>query len=93
MKLRTDQEAYTILMNNFDMEANDVNNGLMLPISQLKGNFRIIAVDLTCQRVFEADPNAVEQIEIGGTLSANGNLQVPMLSNKRTHMNYLYPEK
>ena len=64
MNLRTHQEAYRMLMDNFNMGGNDYNTGSLLAISDWIDRYKIYAVDLSRQEVFEADPNVSQQIRI-----------------------------
>ena len=64
MNLRTDHEAYRMLVDNFSMGGNDYNTGSLLPISGWKARYRIYVVDLSRQEVFESDPNVSQQIRI-----------------------------
>ena len=102
MNLRTDQEAYRMLVDNFNMGGNDYNTGSLLPISDWKARYRIYAVDLSRQEDFEVDPNVSQQIRIRGIHSVTpapnpanvvGTLRVYIFKNKKTQINFSNPEK
>ena len=93
MNLRTHQEAYRMLMDNFNMGGNDYNTGSLLAISDWLDRYKIYAVDLSRQEVFEADPNVSQQIRIRGTPSAAGTLKVYIFKNKKTQIDFSNPEK
>ena len=92
MNIRTDQEAYDLLVDCFNMEGEDVNTGSLLPITDWKARYRIYAVDLSRQEVFEGDPFAVQSLRLRGTPSAAGRLRVFMFKNKKTRIDYSHPE-
>ena len=92
MNIRTDQEAYRIVVDNFNMAGQDRNTGSLLPISDWKANYRIYAVDLSRQEIFEADPYVAQQIRIHGTPSAAGRLRVFMFRNRKTQIDFSNPE-
>ena len=79
MNLRTDQEAYRMLVDNFNMGGNDYNTGSLISISDWIERLRIYAIDLSRQEVFESDPNASQTLRVRGTPSAAGRLRVYMI--------------
>ena len=93
INLRTHKEAYRILMDNFNIGGNDYNAGSHLAISDWLDRYKIYAVDLSRQEVFEAHPNVSQQIRIRGTLSATGALKVYLFKNKKTQIDFSNPEK
>ena len=49
MNVRTDQEAYRFLVDNFNMVGKDMNTGSLLPITDWKTHYRIDTNDLSRQ--------------------------------------------
>ena len=91
MNIRTDQEAYRLLVDNFNMAGSDMNTGSLLPITDWKDHYRIYTVDLSRQEVFEGDPYVSQTLRIRGTPSA-GRLRVFMFKNKKTQIDYSNPQ-
>ena len=92
MNIRTDQEAYRLLVENFNMGGRDMNTGSLLQITHWKTHYRIYAVDLSRQIVFEADPYVSQTIRLRGTPNAAGQLKVFMFKNKTTEIDYSNPQ-
>ena len=93
MNVRTDQEAYRLVRDCFNMSGLDVNTGTLLSLSTWKNNFRIYAVDLSRQEAFEGNITPIQQIRIRGTPNAAGTLRVFMFKNKVTEINYSRPSE
>ena len=90
--IRTDQAAYRLLVDNFNMSGQDMNTGSLLPIDVWRARYKIYAVDISRQEVFEGNPYAVQQIRIRGIPSAAGRLRAFMFKNKKTQIDYARPE-
>ena len=49
-------------------QGDDYTTGCLLEYSYFKDNYKIIAVDLSKQQVFDADPRAIQQINFTANL-------------------------
>ena len=92
MLVSTDQEAYELVTQNFNAGGKDYNTGSLLPYTDWKSTYRLYALDLSRQEVFEGDPNKVQQIRLRGTASANGTLLIILMKNKKTHIDFANPQ-
>ena len=82
MNIRTDQEAYRLLKDCFNIAGQDMNTESFLPITEWMARYRNYAVDLSRQELFEAYLFAAQTIRFCGTSSAAGRLRVFMLKKK-----------
>ena len=92
MNVATDQEAYRIVSDNFNSQGKDVNTGSLLPYTHWSDTFRVHAIDISRQEIFESDPNAIQTIRIRGTKSATGQLLVILCKNKQTQIDFANPQ-
>ena len=92
MNVATDQEAYRLVSENFNSQGKDVNTGSLLPYTDWLSRYRLYAVDLSRQEIFESDPNVVQTIRLRGTPSANGQLIVVLAKNRKTRIDFANPQ-
>ena len=64
-----------------------LHNWLPAWLSYLKENYKIIAIDLSKQQVFDADPKAIQQINFIGNLEHAGNATFIIKKVKETVSN------
>ena len=92
MNVATDQEAYRLVSENFNSQGKDVNTGSLLPYTDWLSRYRLYAIDLSRQEIFESDPNVVQTIRLRGTLSANGQLIAVLAKNRKTRIDFANPQ-
>ena len=92
MNIATDQEAYRIVSENFNSQALDLNTGSLLPYTDWVDRYRLYAIDLSRQEIFESDPGALQTIRLRGTASAAGRLLVILIKNRTTRIDYANPQ-
>ena len=54
-------------------QGDDYTTGCLLDYSYFKGNYKMIAIDLSNQRALDSDPRAIQQINFTGNLDRRGN--------------------
>ena len=54
-------------------QGDDYTTGCLLDYSYFKDHYKMIAIDLSKQQVFDADPRAIQQINFTATLDKAGN--------------------
>ena len=54
-------------------QGDDYNPGCLLDYSYFNNHYKIIAIDLSKQQVFDADPRAIQQINFTANLHRAGN--------------------
>ena len=54
-------------------QGNDYTTGCLLDYSYVKGYYKMIAIDLSKQHAFDADPRAIQHINYTANLDRDGN--------------------
>ena len=58
------------------VHGDDCNTGSLLDYVYFKDNYRLIAVDLSKQKVLDADPKAIQQVVFQGVVGGDGNTNI-----------------
>ena len=58
------------------VHGDDYNTGSLLDYVYFKDNYRLIAVDLSKQKVLDADPKAIQQAVFQGVVGGDGNTNI-----------------
>ena len=63
-------------------KGNDYTTGYLLDYQYLKNHYELITVDLSKQKVLDADPRATQQIELYGNLETNSQVFTVLKKSK-----------
>ena len=64
-------------------QGDDYTTGCLLDYSYFKENYKMIAIDLSKQQVLDADPRAIQQINLTANLDRVGNKQCSLSLKKQ----------
>ena len=71
--INSDLKTYENIRRIATSQGDDYTTGCLLDYSYFKENYRMIAIDLSKQQVFDADSRAIHQINFTGNLDRDEN--------------------
>ena len=74
--VKTRSRTYDDLRKLMTGKGDDYTTGSLLDYSYFREHYKIIAVDLSKQQVFDSDPRAIQQINFTGNLDRAGNTTI-----------------
>ena len=69
-------------------QGDDYTTGCLLDYSYFKSYYRMIAIDLSRQQAFDADPKAIQQISFTGNLERQATIFLIIEGNKETVLDF-----
>ena len=73
------------------VHGDDYNTGSLLDYVYFKDNYKLIAVELSKQKVLDADPKAIQQVVFQGVVGRDGNTNISLytvLKQSKEHQNF-----
>ena len=61
-------------------QSDDYTTGCLLDYAYFKGNYRLIAADLSKRKSLDADPRAIQQIVFQGVVGGNDDIEIRLYS-------------
>ena len=89
--VQSDEEAYQLISECFNMGGKDKNTGSILDFQKFRTLNRFYAFDLSRQKVFESDPRKAQSIRFRGTPSANCSILFFLSQEKKTTIDFIDP--
>ena len=69
-------------------KGDDYTTGCLLDYQYFKDHYQLIAVDLSKQKELDADPRAIQQIELYGKLETNSEVRTVLEKSKETALEF-----
>ena len=82
--IESDIEKYTELKKVMIGKVEDYTTGSLLDYDYFKKNYKLVAVDLSKQKELDADPRAIQQIELKYMLETNSTIYWVLEKSKET---------
>ena len=89
--VQSDEEAYQLVSECFNMGGKDKNTGAILDFSKFRSLNRFYACDLSGQKVFESDPRKAQSIRFRGTPSVDCGIIFFLSQEKKTTIDFTDP--
>ena len=79
------------IRKNSTGQGNDYKTGCLLDYAYFRGNYKIIAIDLSKQQALDADPRAIQQINFTAYLDRANNTRIFLILEeaKETVLDFL----
>ena len=81
--IKSELKTYENIRKIATGQGDDYTTGCLLDYSYFKDYDKMIAIDLSKQQVFDADPITIQQINFIANLDTTGNTTIPLLLKNR----------